>query len=364
MRRLTLLLAACSLCLTAQRVRAVPDDTRTVPLTGNRHPLARAVFDVGAASPRHRMDKMILVLDSSDEQNLALDELIASQHNPASGGYQKWLTPDEFADQFGVSQNDVDQISAWLASHGFSVDEVPTGRRTIVLSGTAGMVERAFHTQIRQYQVDGELHYANASDPQIPEALAGVVGGTVTLHDFRRKSMRTTKLAAPEFTNGGSYYLAPADFATIYNLAPLYSGGFDGTGKSIAIAGRTNIKVSDVQTFRSYFGLPVNNPQIIVNGTNPGINSDEDEAALDVEWSGAVAKGGDDLSLCGVGIDLCERRRGSFGAVHRVEQSGAGDEHQLWKLRGVHGDDGVGIFQKSVAAGGGRGDLGNGLGGR
>ena len=291
MRRLTLLLATCSLCLTAQRVRAVPDDTRTITLTGNRHPLAQGAFDVGAASPRHRMDKMILVLDSSDEQNQALDELIAAQHNPASAGYQKWLTPDEFADQFGVSQNDVDQISAWLTSHGFSVDEVPAGRRTIVFSGTAGMVERAFHTQIRQYQVNGELHYANASDPQIPEALAGVVGGTVTLHDFRRQSMRTTKLAAPDFTNGGSYYLAPADFATIYNLAPLFSGGFDGTGKSIAIAGRTNINMSDVQTFRSYFGLPLNNPQIVVNGTNPGINSDEDEAVLDVEWSGAVAKG-------------------------------------------------------------------------
>ncbi len=139
--------------------------------------------------------------------------------------------------------------------------------------------------------MNGELHYANASDPQIPEALAGVVGGTATLHDFRRQSMRTTKLAAPDFTNGGSYYMAPADFATIYNLAPLYSGGFDGTGKSIAIAGRTNINMSDVQTFRSYFGLPVNNPQIIVNGANPGITSDEDEAVLDVEWSGAVAKG-------------------------------------------------------------------------
>ncbi len=99
MRRLTLLLAACSLYLTAQRVRAVPDDTRTVTLAGNRYPLARAAFDVGAASPRHRMDKMILVLDSSDEQNQALDELIAAQQNPASAGYQKWLTPDEFADQ-------------------------------------------------------------------------------------------------------------------------------------------------------------------------------------------------------------------------------------------------------------------------
>ena len=234
---------------------------------------------------------MILVLDSSAEQKQALDALIAEQQDPRSPQYQKWLTPDLFAAAFGVSLNDVDQVSAWLQSHGFSIDEVPTGRRTIVFSGTAGMVEAAFHTQIHRYQVNGEVHYANASDPEIPEALAGLVQGAVTLHDFRRQSMRTEKLSAPEFSSGGSYYLAPADFATIYNLGPLYNGGFDGTGKSIAIVGRTNINMSDVQTFRNYFGLPVNNPQIIVNGTNPGINADEDEAVLDVEWSGAVAKG-------------------------------------------------------------------------
>jgi uncharacterized membrane protein len=294
MHRYSLVLAACSLFPTvsyAQRVRAVPDDTQTVTLKGNRHPLARPANDAGAAPLGHRMDRMILVLDSSDENNQALDALISAQQDPASPQYQKWLTPEQFADQFGVSQNDVDQVSAWLASHGFSIDEVPTGRRTIVFSGTAGMIEGAFDTQIRKYQVDGVTHYANASDPQIPEALAEVVKGTVTLHDFGRQSMRTTKMSAPEFSTGGSYYLAPADFATIYNLTPLYNGGFDGTGKSIAIVGRTNINMSDVQTFRNYFGLPVNNPQIIVNGTDPGINADEDEAVLDVEWSGAVAKG-------------------------------------------------------------------------
>ena len=294
MRRYSLVLAACSLFPAvsyAQRVRAVPDDTQTVTLKGNRHPLARPANDAGAAPLGHRMDRMILVLDSSDENNQALDTLISAQQDPASPQYQKWLTPEQFGDQFGVSQNDVDQVSAWLQSHGFSIDEVPTGRRSIVFSGTAGMVEAAFHTQIRKYQVNGATHYANATDPRIPEALAEVVKGTVTLHDFGRQSMRTTKLSAPEFSSGGSYYLAPADFATIYNLTPLYNGGFDGTGKSIAIVGRTNINMSDVQMFRNYFGLPVNNPQIIVNGTDPGINADQDEAVLDVEWSGAVAKG-------------------------------------------------------------------------
>lgn len=273
------------------RIRTVPDDTRTVKLTGNTSPLARPEYDAGAADPSHPMDRIILALNMSDDQKQALDALIAEQQDPASPQYQKWLTAEAFADQFGVSQNDVDQVAAWLSSHGFRIDEVPTGRRTIVFSGTAGMVQSAFHTEIRQYRVNGELHYANASDPEIPEALAPVVLGTVTLHDFGRTSMKTKAQAVPEFSSGGAYYLAPADLATIYNLNPLYTTGNDGTGQSVAIVGRTNINLSDVTAFRSYFGLPANNPQMVVNGTNPGITSDVDEALLDVEWSGAVARG-------------------------------------------------------------------------
>jgi hypothetical protein len=277
------------------RVSAVPDDSRTVTLTGNHHPLARPENEVGVAPPSHRMDKMILVLESSDEQKKALEALVAAQQDPASAQYQKWLTPEQFAAQFGVSQNDVDQVTAWLTSHGFTIDEIPAGQRTVVFSGTAQMVENAFHTQIRQYNVNGAVHYANASDPQIPAALAAVVKGTSTLHDFARKGMSTPSKqlaqATPDFNSGWSYYLAPADFATIYNLNPLYAAGTNGAGASIAVVGRTNINLSDVQTFRSYFGLPVNNPQIILNGPNPGITADQDEAMLDVEWAGAIGAG-------------------------------------------------------------------------
>lgn len=300
MRRYSLVIAVCSLFLNladaqktypSDRILAVPDDTRTVTLTGNHHPLARPEYEAGTASADHRMEKMILVLKSSGEQRQALEQLIAAQQDPTSAQYQQWLTPQAFASQFGISQNDIDQVAAWLGLHGLQVDEIPAGSRTIVFSGTAAMVQSAFHTAIHRYRVNGELHYANATDPEIPEALAEVVGGTVTMHDFRRKSMRTAAKPMPDFSSGGSFYLAPADFATIYNLNPLYTAGTDGTGQSIAIVGRTNITMSDVQTFRSYFGLPVNNPQIIINGINPGITPDVTEALLDVEWSGAVAKG-------------------------------------------------------------------------
>jgi hypothetical protein len=154
MRRSALVLASCSLFLTlsfaqTNRIQSVPDDSRTVKLAGNRHPSARAEYEVGTASPAHRMDKMILALNPGDEETQALDALIAAQQDPSSASYQKWLTPQQVGDQFGVSENDVEQVTAWLGSHGFTIDEIPAGRRTIVFSGTAGMVESAFHTQIK-----------------------------------------------------------------------------------------------------------------------------------------------------------------------------------------------------------------------
>ena len=218
---------------------------------------------------------------------------MAAQHDPKSPSYHQWLTPESYAEHFGISENDLAQVVDWLQMHGMSVDEVTPGRRSVIFSGTAGQVESAFHTQIHTYKIGGEVHHANASEPEIPVALFRVVGGLVSLHDFRSQPLHSqVNKPSPEFTAGSGHYLSPADFATIYDVAPLYQQTLTGSGQSVAIVGRSNINLADLRLFRSSYGLPANDPQIIVNGADPGIVSanEEVEAALDVEWSGAVAK--------------------------------------------------------------------------
>ncbi len=269
------------------------DDRVLVTLAGNRHPLARPEFDAGAAPADRRMERMILTLGIDAAREKALEALVAGQHDPHSAQYHQWLTPESFGRQFGVSDHDLVQIVSWLRSHGLQVEEIARGRRWLLFNGTVAEVEAAFHTEIRAYNVRGELHYANATDPQIPQALAPVVQGVVALHDFRSKPALAAVKPVPQATaSNGMHYLAPADFATIYDVGPLYQNSISGTGQSIAVVARCNIQTSDVQTFRSFFGLPANNPNIIVNGTNPGIvSSDEEtEADLDTQWSGAVAQ--------------------------------------------------------------------------
>jgi pseudomonalisin len=278
------------------RITTPLNDAMRVTLTGNRHPMARPEYDAGAAALDTRMERMMLVLRPDAAQQLALENLLEALQDAQSPLYHQWLTPESFGRTFSISDHDLNNVVGWLEAGGFTVEPVSEGRSLVIFSGTVAQVNAAFRTEIRRYRVNGELHHANASNPQIPRALAPVVGGVVSLHDFRTKPLHavalTTAEVSPEFTSGGAHYLAPADFATIYNLGPLYGGSTDGTGQSIAVVGRTNLQPSDVQTFRSRMGLPAKAPTVVLNGPDPGIVSqgEQMEAELDVEWSGAVAR--------------------------------------------------------------------------
>jgi pseudomonalisin len=269
------------------RIQGRIDDAQRQVLLGQRHPLATPQNSRGAVGSDLAMEHMVLVLHGDAAQEEALEELLGGQQDPHSAEYHHWLTPDVFGEHFGASASDIEQITSWLRMHGFEVEEISASRRAITFSGTAGQVEETFHTPIQKYVVKGEQHYANALDPEIPETLASVVGGVLSLHDFRSTPM-TVKT---QYTEGaGTYFLSPKDWSTIYDVAPLYGHGVNGAGQSIAVIGRTNIALSDVRGFRSTFGLAANDPQIIVNGADPGTSSnDQVESSLDVEWAGAIA---------------------------------------------------------------------------
>ncbi len=272
------------------------DDTQRIVLPGNLHPLAQPGFRLAPVAQNFRMDRMMLVLTPDAAQQDALDDLLAQQQDINSPYYHQWITPERFGELFGASGGDIATVVKWLESHGMSVEEISAGRRSIVFSGNAGQVASAFHTRIQSYKIGGEIRHANENDPEIPRALAEVVFGIVSLHDFRAEPMHVTPaynpVPFPNFTSGSAHYLSPADFATIYNLTPLYQNLTDGSGQSSAIIGRSNLNLADVRSFRSSFGLSARDPQIVVNGADPGIfdANEQAEAVLDVEWSGAVAK--------------------------------------------------------------------------
>ncbi len=289
------------------------DEAQLTVLKGNTHILARPQFDLGTAPATLPMQRMLLVLKRSPEQESALRQLLDDQQDKHSPNYHKWLTPEQFGREFGPTDADMQTIASWLQSHGFQVG-TSKGRTVLEFSGSASQVKEAFHTTIHKYIVNGEQHWANASDPSIPTALTPAVAGVLTLHNFVKKPhIRVSKVTAsakvrsgksPSLTfSDGSHGMAPADFGKIYNSpfnysTPTTNTGTTGAGVTIAVIGRSNLysvdsPAEDITDFRSapVFNLPGGSFNVILNGPDPGdLGGDEElEATLDSSWSGAVA---------------------------------------------------------------------------
>jgi subtilase family serine protease len=305
---------------TKSRITLPIDETSLVTLHGNTHPYARAEFDQGLAPTSLTMHRMLLLLQRSPEQEAALEQLLQEQQDKTSANYHQWLTPEQFGAQFGPAQQDIQTITTWLGSHGFQVTGVAKGGILIEFSGTASQVEQTFHTPIHKYTVQGKDYWANSQDPEIPKSLSAVVAGVRSLHNFPAKPLNhaagtfhrdkdtgqivpTGKLPIPQFQDGTGCgilggpceLLGPFDFATIYDVTPLWNATspIDGTGQIIAISGETDINPADWVSFWNMFGVatPKGKLNIIVNGPDPGVQGDEPEADIDTQWSSAVAKG-------------------------------------------------------------------------
>jgi subtilase family serine protease len=291
----------------APQIVSPVNDTDLVQLRGSTPPLAQAKFDHGAVADSLPLEHMYLVLRRSSAQETAAQEFIAALHDPHSASYHQWLTADELGRMFGPAQEDIDTIVGWLRGQGFTVNLVHKSGLTIDLSGTAGQVRNALHTEIHQYNVNGEQHIANASDPKIPAAFAPIVVGFASLNDFRPKSMlmkprpnlTITCTGCPDGFNGQPLYIeTPPDFATIYNAAPLYQGKkpITGGGQTIVVLEESDILAADVATFRQAFGLSSFKGKFNQIHPEPGCKDPgtlggvlQIEASLDAEWAGAVA---------------------------------------------------------------------------
>lgn len=246
--------------------------------------------------------RVTLVFKMSAAQQADLDALLAGQQDRGSPDYQRWLTPEQYGSRFGLSPSDINKVTGWLESEGLQVDSIPASQNAIVVRGPAQRVAAALHTEIHQYLVNGKTQFANSGSPSVPAALTDVISGIRGLNNFALKPQLVRKIS-PKFTSGmtGNHFIAPSDFATIYQLNSLYQQGINGTGQKIVVVGQSDVALSDVRAFRTNSGLAANDPTpidsnnsalvgLMASGSDPGmVASDVDEASLDVEWAGAIA---------------------------------------------------------------------------
>jgi subtilase family serine protease len=304
------------------------DESRLHMIGGNTRPEAVPQNDRGRVPDDLAMDHLLLQLQRSPAQEQAVQQFLDSLQEPGSPNFHKWLSAAEFGERFGAAQADIDAVTEWLRSHGFTVHSVYPSGMVIDFSGTAGQIREAFHTEIHYLEVNGQTHLANMSDPRIPEALAPVVAGVVSLHDFRPRPMSKPH-GDYTFVSGKNTYQAvvPADLATIYNLNPLFKAGIAGQGQTIVVVEDTDLySSSDWSAFRSEFGLSsyttgsltTVHPAPATGRTNcgdPGVPSggDDGEAILDAEWASAAAPG------AAIQVASCSNTSTTFGGLIAIQ---------------------------------------------
>jgi MYXO-CTERM domain-containing protein len=273
--------------------------TAAVRLARGVHPLARSERDLGRLDPARRLGNLSVVFKLSPEALHDRAALIAAQLDAGSPEYHAWLTPETYAARFGAAPADIARTAAWLTGEGLEVVSTSRLGSRVRFAGRVADVEAAFQTEMRRYQVGDETHYAMAGAPAIPAELSDVVLAVYNTHDFYARPLVRLAKRGPDYDEPGvGEGLAPSDWATLYDVTPLYKTGItgtpiDGSGVTIAIVGLSPIQQSDIDAFRSTFGLP---PSTVTTTLVPGSGAERSgcqgcalEATLDVEWSGGIA---------------------------------------------------------------------------
>ena len=311
-------------------------------LTGHVRPFIEAATDLGPADDSLQTSPIMLLLSRTPQQQADLDALVDQLHNKKSANYKKWLTPAEFGARFQPADSDVAAVKSWLESKGFTVLDVVPSKTFISFKGTVGQLRDAFHVEMHKVTINGENHVAAVTEPQVPAALAPVIAGLNKLDDFApkplvkqfgafKRDLRTGKVTRVEgsvtkptanFTFCDTadspcvedYELGPQDFYTVYNENPLLSSGITGAGQTIAVIEEVQVATADVNTFRTFWGLPTYPAS--PNATGGGVNyllgttsglsgyascltpvsqasgktsGEESEADIDLQWAGTVA---------------------------------------------------------------------------
>lgn len=309
------------------RVTGRVDNSKRTILHGHVPPVISQSSDLGRLPENTPMRHMLLVLKPSFEQDSELKKLIDQQQDKRTINHHQWLTPEEFGEKFGVHDSDIAQVKSWLAAQGLSVEMVGKNKRIIEFSGASGQVENAFQTEMHYFKTpNGETHISANADISVPTALRPVIEGLHGLNNFFKKPRMvgpTTLKSRMKKSNrkytfsnelaSNNTIVGPNDFAKIYNTLPLLQQGINGTGVRIGIIGQSDILLSDVQTYRQMFNLPVNNPNFVIPGEDPGVSpGDDSESDLDVEISGGNAPGAtvdftpgaSTLTIAGVDLSL------------------------------------------------------------
>jgi kumamolisin len=238
-----------------------------------------------------RQMTVALALLPRDPQGAA--NFVVRVGTPGDSLYHKYLTPAEYAQEFGPSAASYAAVLAWAKAHKLTPGEAFAGRTVLPLTGAAAAFEAAFGVKFHDYtKPNGETFYAADQAAKLPVGIAGVISGVVGLNSyshFRPLLRRAPQTAHPngEGTGPGSAFSA-SDLRTAYSIPPQF---FNTGTQRLGVFEQGGFTPSDVTTYLAK--MKITPPQIQVREVDgyTGVVDDPDvelEAVLDIDMQLAV----------------------------------------------------------------------------
>jgi len=227
-----------------------------------------------------------------------LDDFIASLNDPTSPNYKHYLTPEEFKNQYGPTNETVDSVKNFLTGKGFDVQNVSPNNAFITVSGTTGQLEDTFGVTINNYKNSkDETYYSNDDVPSIPTEFSGVITDIAGLnneghytHPQISKPLTKPTAVTPNVGSGPSGGYTPAELKGAYDINPLASSGYTGAGQTVAVMELDGYKASNISNYSNYYGLGSPTPtNVFVDGYSGAAGQGEVEVELDIEVINAIA---------------------------------------------------------------------------
>ena len=275
----------------------------------------------------------------------AMERFVESVSDPRSPSYGKFITPEEVGERFGLPQTQVDRVANYLRGHGIAVTLVAKNRISILAEATVAQAEAAFHTTIREYtlvpqnEVEPDRFIANATVPELPSDLAGVVIDVSGLETYTRPRHLTT--LTPSLTRG------------LYNTDDLFASSVQGQGRTVAISNWVGFRITNAVAYVQHFGLPVpvggaaTNVTVIPISGGAGTGPDNAEGNLDIQMELGMVPLGTVLVYDGGNNDL-------FGVLTREVNDNLADvisESYGWSLNNSSANSGHNLHLSMSAQG-------------
>ena len=266
---------------------ALPTASASVAPNGRVALAAEAVTTLGHATHTGSVaagQKLGLEVSLTPRNKANLDAFVKAVSDPHSSLYKHYLTVAQYAAEYGASQAQIAQVTAYLKGEGLSVGQVTANHMTLPVSGTAAQVEKAFDISIGTYTAAGKSFYANSAAPSLPASIASVVSGVAGLNN---QALHTSDVQTAAVTSHAGTTLTPTLAREGYNLTSDISSGYNGSGVTIGLAEFSAYTASAVANYNTKYSLGATAATVVKvdGGTTDTSGSVEDELDIEVDYA-------------------------------------------------------------------------------